>query len=89
MESTNNRQAALVVNRKAVESTNDIELDYAALEKFCVNLNIQPISSRTFRDHLNVISDEATKLENKVLEEARSVVKQAYVEEECSVNKSV
>ena len=85
MESTNNRQAAFVVNRKPIESTNDIGLGYAALEKFCVNLNIRPLSSRTFRDHLNVISDEAKKLEKRVLEEARSVVKQAYIEENPSL----
>ena len=66
IESTNNRQGAFVVNRQAVESTNDIGLGYVALEKFCINLNIRPLSSRTFRDHLNTISDEAKKLENKV-----------------------
>ena len=65
MESTNNRQAAFVVNRKAVESTNDIGLGYAALKKFCVNLNIRPLSSRTIWDHLKVISNEAKKLEKK------------------------
>ena len=90
IESTNNRQGAFVVNRKAVESTNDIGLGYAALEKFCINLNIRPLSSRTFRDHLNTISDEAKKLENEVLQEARSAVREAYVEEDPSiVNKSV
>ena len=79
MESTNNRQGAFVVNQKAIESTNDIGLGYAALEKFFINLNVRPLSSRTFRDHLNVISDETKKLENKALEEARSAVRQAYV----------
>ena len=33
MKSTNNRQTVFVVNRNAVESTNDIWLGYAALEK--------------------------------------------------------
>lgn len=90
LDTQSNYRAGFVVNRNAVESTNNIGVGFAALQKFYANCKVQTMTSKTFRQHLNSISEEANKLELKVLNEARDAVRKAHTEKDNSLfNKKI
>lgn len=85
IESGSKRKESFVVNKIAVESTNSIGVGYAALQKFFANFNMKAMSTRTYQNHLNSITEEAAKLEKKVFNEAWLAVRKAYIEQDPSL----
>ena len=78
-EEKENKKGNFIVNRKLVDGINTIGLGYAALERLCIVLDMNCMSITSFHKHLNALAREGVELENRVLENARSQVRELHL----------
>ncbi|GBM55454.1 hypothetical protein AVEN_187560-1 [Araneus ventricosus] len=70
--------AAFDVNMRLVQGTLSLGLGYSALEKFCMNKNLDIMSSRTFNFYKKKILDGYLSAANQMLCNIRKHVREAY-----------
>lgn len=74
------------VNRRFVKAFLSNGEGFASLERFCLVLNMDKMSSRTFSAHTGGISKATSNIGYKCLEKARARVREIPTENNCDIN---
>lgn len=80
-QKSQNNKSMFDINKKVVESFNRFGRGYAALEIFCLGMDMNIMSKYTYYNILNHIVRDGKVFANHVLEESRRQVREAHIKE--------
>lgn len=73
------------INRRVVKSFTALGKGYAAVEQFCMVMNMPILSSKTFHKHASVVANTAIDVSQSNLEMARKRVREVYKAMDCTI----